>query len=86
MKAAIVAMSSMEMGSYKASRVFRICLPNHTSHKIQPLDKAFMGPRKHSIAKKLKMIPFKPRAIRRRLPNWQNLWKRQASCNRRDSG
>jgi hypothetical protein len=46
MKAAIEAMSSKEIGSYKASRVFLICLPHHSSHKIQPLHKAFMGPLK----------------------------------------
>jgi hypothetical protein len=46
MKAAIEAMSSKEMGSYKASRVFIIFLPPHSSHKMQPLDKAFMGPPK----------------------------------------
>jgi hypothetical protein len=32
------------MGSYKSSRVFIICLAPHSSHKIQPLDKAFMRP------------------------------------------
>jgi len=31
-----------------------ICLPPYSNHKMQPLDKAFMGPLKHSIAKKLK--------------------------------
>jgi hypothetical protein len=46
MKAAIEAMSSKKMGSYKASSVFIICLPTHSSHKMQPLDKAFMGPLK----------------------------------------
>jgi hypothetical protein len=46
MKATIEAMSSKEMGSYKASRVFIICLPPHNSHKKQPLYKAFMGPPK----------------------------------------
>jgi hypothetical protein len=40
MKAAIEAMSSKVMGSYKASRVLKICLPRHNSHKMQPLDKA----------------------------------------------
>jgi hypothetical protein len=54
MEAAIEAMSSTEMGSYTASRVFILCLPPHNGHKMQPLDKAFMGPRKHSIANKLK--------------------------------
>jgi hypothetical protein len=54
LKAAVEAMSSKEMGSYRGSRVFIICLPPHSSHKIQPLDKAFMGPRKHFIAKNLK--------------------------------
>jgi hypothetical protein len=44
MKATIEAMSSKEMGSYKAFRVFIICVPPHSSHKIQPLDKAFKGP------------------------------------------
>jgi hypothetical protein len=34
------------MDSYKASRVFIICLPPNSSHKMQPLNKAFMGPTK----------------------------------------
>jgi hypothetical protein len=34
MKAAIEAMSSKEMGSYKASRVFIICVPPHSNHKM----------------------------------------------------
>jgi hypothetical protein len=46
MKAAIEAMSSKELGSYKASRVFIIWLPPHSTHKMQHLDKAFMGPPK----------------------------------------
>jgi hypothetical protein len=46
MKAAIEAMSSMEMGTYKASRFFIICLLRHSSHKMQHLDKAFMEPPK----------------------------------------
>jgi hypothetical protein len=46
MKAATEAISSKEMGSYKASRVYIICLLHHSSHKMQPLDKAFMGPPK----------------------------------------
>jgi hypothetical protein len=45
-KAAIKAMSSKEMGSCKASRVYIICLPPHSSHKMQPVDEAFMGPSK----------------------------------------
>jgi hypothetical protein len=45
-KAAIEAMSSKQMGSYKASRVFMNYLPPHSSHKLQPFDKAFMGPPK----------------------------------------
>jgi hypothetical protein len=53
MKAAIEATSSKEMGSYKESRVFIICLPPHNSHKMHPLDKGFMVPQKHSNAKKL---------------------------------
>jgi hypothetical protein len=43
MKAAIEGISSKEMGSYKASRVFIICLSSHSSHKMHPLDKVFMG-------------------------------------------
>jgi hypothetical protein len=35
MKAVIDATSSKEMGSYKASRVFIIFLPPHSSHKMQ---------------------------------------------------
>jgi hypothetical protein len=54
MQVAIEATSSKEMDSYKASRVLIICLPPHSSHKMLPLDKAFTGPRKHSIANKLK--------------------------------
>jgi hypothetical protein len=46
MTAAIEAISSKEMGSYKAPTVFIICLPPHSSYKMQPLDKAFMGPLK----------------------------------------
>jgi hypothetical protein len=46
MKAAIEAMRSKEVGSYKASRVYIICLPHHSSHIMQPLGKAFMGPLK----------------------------------------
>jgi hypothetical protein len=54
MNAAIEAMSSKEMDSYKASRVFIVCLPPHSSHKKNPWIKLSWGPRKHSIAKKLK--------------------------------
>jgi hypothetical protein len=43
MKAAILAMNSKETGSNKVSRVFIICLPPHSAHKMKPLDKAFMG-------------------------------------------
>jgi len=46
MKAAVEAMRNKEMGSYKAPRFFIICLPPHSSHKMQPLDKAFIGPSK----------------------------------------
>jgi hypothetical protein len=46
MKEAIEAMTSKEMGSYKASRVFIICLPPHSSHKMQHLDKVSWGPPK----------------------------------------
>jgi hypothetical protein len=46
MKTTVEAMSSKEMGCYKASRVFLISLPPHSSHKLQPLDKAFMAPPK----------------------------------------
>jgi len=46
MKAANEAMGNKEMGSYTASRVFIICRPSHSSHKMQPLDKAFTGPPK----------------------------------------
>ena len=31
-----------------------ICLPPHNSHKMQPLNKAFMDPLKHSTPKKFK--------------------------------
>jgi hypothetical protein len=46
MKAAIKAMSSKEMGSYKKTRIFIICSPPHNSHKSKPLGKVFMGPPK----------------------------------------
>jgi hypothetical protein len=46
MKAVIEAMCRKEMGSYKASRVLIICLPPHSSPKMQPLDKPFMPPPK----------------------------------------
>jgi hypothetical protein len=75
------------IGSYKASRVFIICLQPHSSHKMQPMDKAFMGNFENiSLPRNLKMTPFKPMVIRHRLPNWQTVRKIQASCNRRDSG
>jgi hypothetical protein len=52
MKAAIEAtMSSKEMGSYKASTVFIICLPPHSAHKMYPLDNVFMGLPKKIFAK-----------------------------------
>jgi hypothetical protein len=53
MKAAIEAMSSKEMGSYKAYRVSIIYLPLYSSHRMQPLIKLSWSLRKHSIAKKL---------------------------------
>jgi len=39
MNAVMVAMMNKEIGSYKASRVFIICLPHHSSQKMQPLHK-----------------------------------------------
>jgi hypothetical protein len=52
------------------SRFFVICLPPHSSHKMQPLDKAFMGPPKTFCCQEIeKMAPFKPRAICHPLPN-----------------
>jgi hypothetical protein len=54
MKAAIEATSSKEMGSYKASRVFIICLPTHSSHNREPLGKAFMGPPKTFYCQEIK--------------------------------
>jgi hypothetical protein len=56
MKAAIEVMSSKEMSSYKAFRVFIVCLPPHTSHKIQPLDKAFIGPKKTFCCQEVKRL------------------------------
>jgi hypothetical protein len=53
MKTAIEAMSSKEMGSYKASRVYIICLPHHSSHIMQPFDKALMGPLKTFIGQEI---------------------------------
>jgi hypothetical protein len=46
MKAAIEAMSNKAVSSYQASRVFIVCLQPHSSCKIQPVGKAFMGPPK----------------------------------------
>jgi hypothetical protein len=54
MKAATEAMSSNKMGSYKMFRVFIIFFSPENSHKLKRLDKALKGPRKHSVAKKLK--------------------------------
>jgi hypothetical protein len=54
MKAAMEAMSSKEMGIYKASRVFIICFPPHSSHhKMQHVDKAFMWPPKTFYCQKI---------------------------------
>jgi hypothetical protein len=79
MNAAIEAMSSKEVGSYKASRIFTICLPPHSSHKIQPLGKVFVGPPKTFYCQEIKkMTSFKPKAIRDRLPNLQTVRKIQA--------
>jgi hypothetical protein len=50
MKAAIEVISSKEIGSYKASRFFIIC---HNSHKMEPLDKAFMWPPKIFYCQKI---------------------------------
>jgi hypothetical protein len=61
MKAAIEALRRMEMGCNKASRNVIICLPPHNAYKMQPLDKAFMGPPKtyycHEIEKRLRSKP-----------------------------
>jgi hypothetical protein len=46
MKAAVKAMRNKEMDSFKASRIYIISLPSHSSHKMPPLDKVFMGPPK----------------------------------------
>jgi hypothetical protein len=54
MKAAIEAVSNKEMGSYKEFRVFIIFLPPHSSHTIQPLGKAFMGPQKTFYCQEIK--------------------------------
>jgi hypothetical protein len=54
MKAAVEAMSSKEMSSYKVSRVFIICLPPHNRHKMHPLDKAFIGPPKIFYCQEIK--------------------------------
>jgi len=65
-----------------------ICLQPHSSHKMQPLDKAFMGPLKIFYCKEIeKMAPFTPRASCHRLQNWRTIRKCiQVSCNRRNSG
>jgi hypothetical protein len=54
MKAAIEAMSSKEMGSYKAFRIFIIFLLPHSIHTIQPLGKSFMGPPKTFYCQEIK--------------------------------
>jgi hypothetical protein len=65
-----------------------ICLPPHSSHKMQPLDKALMGPPENILRpRNWKTAPFTPRASRRRLPNWRTIRKyKQPSCFRQDSG
>jgi len=64
-----------------------ICLPPHSNHKMQPLDKAFMGPLKIFYCQEIeKMAPFTPRASCHCLPNWRTIRKSiQTSCNRRNS-
>jgi len=39
----------------RGNQVDIYCLPPHSSHKMQTLDKTFMGPSKHSTAKELKI-------------------------------
>jgi len=64
-----------------------ICLQPHSSHKMQPLDKAFMGPWKYSTAKELKNGSVHTQGNCHRLPNWRTIRKCiQASCNRPNSG
>ena len=71
----------------RENRVDVICLPPHSNHKMQSLDKDFMGPLKHILLpRNWKMVPLKPRASCHCLPNWRNIRKCiQASCNRRNS-
>ena len=64
-----------------------ICLPSHSSRKMQPLDKASWGPWKHSTANKLRNGSVHARASCHRLPNRWNVRKCiQASFNRRNIG
>jgi len=50
-----------------------ICLPTHNSHKIQPLDKAFMGSLKTFYCPEIeKMAPFTPRVSCHCLPKFAN--------------
>jgi len=63
-----------------------ICLPPHSSHKMQPLDKLSRAPENILLPRNLKVAPFTPRASRHRLPNWLTVRKcTQANCNRRNS-
>jgi hypothetical protein len=83
MKVAIEAMSSKEMGSYKAFRVFIICPPPHNSHTMQPLDKAFMGPPKTFYCQEIeKWLPSNPG----RFVSVNQIGKLFGKYNRRDSG
>jgi hypothetical protein len=54
MKAAIEVMSSKEISSYKAFRVFIVCIPPHSSPKMKPLDQAFMGTKKTFCCQEVK--------------------------------
>ena len=64
-----------------------ICLPPPSNHKMQPLDKTFMGSLKTFCWQEIeKMALFTPSASHHHRPNWGTIWKCiQASCNRRNS-
>jgi len=78
-------------GHYFSSREIHVDIiyfPSHNSHKMQPLDKAFMVPLKTFYYQEIeKLAPFTLRVSRHRLPNWRTIRKCiQVSCNRRNGG
>jgi len=66
-----------------------ICLPPHNSHKMQRMDKIFMGPLKTFYSKEteIQLSSNLRRASGHRLPNLRTIRHCiQARCNRGDSG